>query len=238
MEPASEKAYRTLVTQIASGELRPGEPISVRSVSADLSISRTPARDALLRLQQEGLVEVDPVLGNVVRQWTLEEQMGRLDVRWAIEAVAIRWAARRMTTADHREMLALCDQEETLARSGELADSAQADMEFHRAVLKAGGNSEIVRAGEQNGLSEYLFTPDASYDLAVCLEMVAEHREIANALLARDAPRALRALDTHLERAARSMGKRLLAMVTEGRETAAATRALVEEEQRAVAVDV
>ena len=68
--------------------------------------------------------------------------------------------------------------------------------------------------------------------------MVAEHREIANALLARDARRALRALDTHLERAAHTMAEELLAMVTDCRETAAATRALVGEDRMTLAVEL
>jgi DNA-binding GntR family transcriptional regulator len=182
-----------------SGALHPGREITVRSVAALLGIGVTPARDALLTLCHEGLVEVHP-RGTVVRTWTQEEMRAHYQLRLGVERQALQWAADHMSPALHRQLIGLCDLQEEMTRRGESQRRIEADRRFHELLISAAHNKEIARiAGLLRSLGPMVPTTD-QYPLEELLLVVQDHRDIANALLAGQVDLASGVLEQHLER--------------------------------------
>lgn len=195
----AEQAKHNLKWRIQSGELRPGASLTVRSVAELLGIGNTPARDALISLQQEGLVEMQAT-GTRVRKWTIEEMRAHYQLRLATQKVVIIWAAEHMSPAIHRKLIHLCDLQEEYTRSCEYEKRTEVDAEFHSALIAAAHNKEVRRVAEPlRSLGPILPGRAQRYSLDEGLAAVGEHREIADALLAGRVDAATQLLEKHLE---------------------------------------
>ena len=202
----SERVYRTILNRIMSGELSLGESVPERAIAAELNVGRTPVREAVQRLQQEGLIEFRPPRGRVVRLWSPEDVRARYQMRFAVESVAIEWAVQAMTPPIHRRLIAFCDRSEALVRDGgdgeRIEEAMNLDIRFHETLIEASGNKEIIREASLFHLAGSIFaTPEdlVFEDLAVATR---DHRRIAECLLKKDVPGALAVLKTHLQRSA------------------------------------
>ena len=186
--------------RILTRELRPGDAISVRSVASELGVGITPARDALLALRHEGLIEVKPNVGSVVRMLTPGEIKARYELRLAIETVALRWAAENMTPAARRRLLELCDEQEALTRAGDHQARFDRDMKFHRLLIGTGGNREISRAAKHLRILESTYPMGVGRPTEQLLSFIDEHRQIVGHLSKGEVDKAQAVLDTHLTR--------------------------------------
>jgi len=188
-----------LLRRIVSGELKPGSRVSVRTVSAELGVGVTPTRDALLALRHEGLIEVVPHHGNVVRQLTPAEVKARYALRLALERVAFRWAVGKITPTIHQALHRLCDEMERFVRENDQVGRLDANMKFHRLIFAAAQNGEISRAAESPVLH-------AAYPMGVgfseedLLAHIDEHRRMADLLVAGNLAEAEAVLEEHLTR--------------------------------------
>lgn len=201
------KAKNDLMWRIQSGELSPGASITVRSVAELLGVGITPARDALMSLKQEGLVDVQAT-GTVVRKWTEEEMQAHYQLRLAVEKVALIWAAEHMSPAVHRKLMDLCDLQEEFTRNGDHAKRTDTDREFHAALINAAHNREVTRlAGFLKSLGPILPGNVRRYSLEESLRVVAEHREIARSLLAGEVATATEVLENHLSHLSKGHGR-------------------------------
>ena len=99
-----ERTYGAVKRMILAGTLRPGEKLAERELSRRLKVSRTPLREALSRLVQEGLVENRPRRGHYVRAIDAKSVADLYDLREVLEKHAVRLAARRLTDADIAEL--------------------------------------------------------------------------------------------------------------------------------------
>jgi len=199
-ESLSTRVKRELTRQILAGELRPGSVVSVRSVSADLGVGLTPTRDALLALRQEGLIEVRPNVGSVVRLLTADEIKARYELRLAIESIALRWAVKHITPTVHRRLLELCDEQERMARRGDHQSRFEADMKYHRLLVATAANQEISRAARHLRILESTYPMGVGHSLEQLLANIEEHRRIADLLLEGRIADAEAILKTHLSR--------------------------------------
>ena len=217
----AQQAKQDLHWRILSGQLRPGQVVTVRSAASLLDIGITPARDALMALRQEGLVEVR-ASGTVVREWTTEEMRAHYQLRLAIEKVALHWAAENMSSALHRKLMRLCDLQEEFSRKGEHQKRTDTDREFHASLIGAAHNKEVTRvAGFLKSLGPILPGTAQRYSLAESLATVEEHRQIVNFLLDGEADLAAEVLERHLTSplariAESSVGKAAGALVSVG----------------------
>jgi DNA-binding GntR family transcriptional regulator len=144
----SERAYRRLRDSIVQGSLPAGSRISERGLASALGISAQPVREALRRLEQDGMVVTLPRRGTVVAEMGPERlaELGR--IRAALEGVAAALAAERMTA---EELATLSDIVATM-RAGTAAEDAEALAEanerFHGLLRRAAGSLFLVRALE------------------------------------------------------------------------------------------
>jgi GntR family transcriptional regulator, rspAB operon transcriptional repressor len=139
-----ERAYRSIREKIITCELRPGEALSEGALSQALGIGRTPVHQALDRLMLEGLVDVLPRKGVIVRPLSLDEVVDIIDVRLVNETWCARLVAERATAA---EIAAL---EDNLARFGravedrDLVRLMRLDEAFHLALSGAARNPVLA----------------------------------------------------------------------------------------------
>ena len=195
----AEQAREDLRWRIVSGEFKQNDTVSVRFVANLLGIGMTPARDALMTLHQEGLVEMRST-GTVVREWTPKEIRAHYQIRLAFEKVALAWVADHMSSALHRNLVRLCDMQEAFIREGDHRSRFRADREFHSALFTATHNKEIVRTSAfLRSLGPMAPNEEFFNSMEEGLAIVAEHREILSALEGGDVVAATVVLQKHLE---------------------------------------
>jgi DNA-binding GntR family transcriptional regulator len=194
-----QRVYEALLELIGAGTLAPGDQLDEQSLSARLGVSRTPLRAAIARLSQEGLVVNLPYRGTFVRQFTVEEIDGLYEVRAALEELAARKAAQRLTR-DGLEMIdAILSECQASLEAGDVEAYGQADAHFHRALAEASGNPTLVETLDGLRLRIHLFRDLANRDPGLRERAEREREQIVDALARRDGPAAGELLRRHID---------------------------------------
>jgi len=193
----AERAYHAIREMIVSLDLRPGAVIDERSLMQQLGIGRTPTREALRRLAQEGLVEVYPRRGMFVTSVEIQDLASLADVRSVLESSAARFAAERATDDDREAVDALLDE---LDRHDELdqRELMALDERIHRQVYRCAHNAFLEATLEQYyvlALRIWYLALDQARELE---QAVLDHREILEAIRDGDADRAEQAMRRHV----------------------------------------
>ncbi|HEY4097276.1 MAG TPA: GntR family transcriptional regulator [Baekduia sp.] len=191
-------AYAALRTAIVTAQLVPGRRLSENELAGLIGVSRTPVREALLRLRDERLVEVVPQLGTFV---TFIEEDAVADahfVRESLEVNAVRHAPSILDAGALRPIEDNLDAQERAAEVGDDDAFARLDDELHHLLCDLSGRSVAWRLSErargQLDRVRRLSLPDAGYRR----QMLAEHRAVVAAVAAGDADGAERELRHHL----------------------------------------
>src|SRR6201991_4827488 len=127
---------------ILEGELKPGERLRAEALAQRFGTSRTPIREALLQLEGQGLVEVEPNRGAVVRAFDREDLLDLYRVRALLEPAAAALAARRLESREWHRLQTLCDRAETAP----VEDQIEYNEQFHRIVAEASGSPRLQAA--------------------------------------------------------------------------------------------
>lgn len=135
--------HQELRRKIVAMEFKPGHPLSEVNLSKQYELSRTPVREALLRLAEERLVEVVPKSGTFVARIPLSALPDILVVRRALETVTVKAAARFATKSQIIMMRANIERQREVAEAGDEAAFHEADEEFHAAIAASGGHGGI-----------------------------------------------------------------------------------------------
>lgn len=197
---AVEKAYSVVREGIFSGRFAPGTRITEKEI-VDLSgVSRTPVREALRRLQMNGLVEVQPNLGAVVPSWSKEDAEEIFELRAVLECCAARLASERATPVqlDTMRRAASAQLEESRRKSPDLDKIAELNSAFHFELYAASGNSRL------NDVLVSLIEPTLVirtfqyYSHDALVRSAHQHLEILDMLQARDADAAEAVMRTHV----------------------------------------
>ncbi len=142
----ADRAYRQIRDAIASLVLQPGQPLTEASLAAWLQVGRTPVREALLRLKDEGLVESVPRKGYFVSRISAHEAREIYEMLEGLEGVASRLAAERRTPEGIARLEKAVDAMEAAIEADDLDAWAAADDAAHEAILEMAGNQQIKRA--------------------------------------------------------------------------------------------
>lgn len=198
--PLRDVVFHTLRQAILRGELKPGERLMEIHLAQKLGVSRTPVREAIRKLELEGLVRMIPRKGAVVAEITISDLEDVLEVRMALEELAVKLACRMLTPEQIEQIGALADEFEQTLYGEDVGACAQADMRFHEAIYEATGNGRLVQI--LNNLREQMYRYRMEYlkDRDAHQQLVQEHAEILEALAAGDVDRALEASGRHIER--------------------------------------
>jgi len=144
-----EDVYQWLRKHVADIASRNSEPVSLREadLARRLGVSRTPVREALNRLQQEGVLEVEPRRGAKVYPPNDDEYLCWLEIREAMEGVAARRAAERASAEAIAELKALCDVFDDADPEKDPARYFEANARFHNLILEQSGAAVLTRLG-------------------------------------------------------------------------------------------
>ncbi len=195
---SSEFVYRSLKEQIISGALAPEKRLIELAIAAEFSVSRTPVREALKRLAVENLVLADPARGMVVHAPDAREIEDVFIVREALDALAARLAAYRITPSELGRLRVVVDSMEEAIASGRREQVVVANTHFHDVIYAAAGNEMLERLGRdlRDFVRRFTTLPFASPDRVD--HVLAEHRAIVAALEAHDPEAAEAASRSHL----------------------------------------
>lgn len=139
-KPLQIQAYEQLKDMILQGDFQPGTIYSETKVSQSLGISRTPARDAIQRLAQEGYLDILPSKGFRLHKMTEQDLLETYQIRCALEGFCVVQLARDFETPRGRDTLAQLEvllrrQQEVLEESHSIAEFAKYDQEFHETIV-------------------------------------------------------------------------------------------------------
>jgi DNA-binding GntR family transcriptional regulator len=193
-----DQVYERLRGAIVSAELEPGRQLSENELAGRLGVSRTPIREALVRLRDDRLVEIVPQLGTFVARISDGAVGNAQFIREALECAAVRLAAERATPADVAGLRAILARQEAVRDARDFDGFYALDDELHEALCTLSGHGVAwVLAGRANGhlnRVRRLSLPQPDY----LEEMVAEHHAVVDAVAANDADAAEAALRHHL----------------------------------------
>ncbi len=136
----SDDVRRALEADIRHGRLPPGSALAVKDVADRFSISRTPAKEALLQLAASGLVIFQPRRGAVVVKLEPSEVFGMLEVIVILEAEAARLCARRMTEAHRTELRTVQQEASSAVERGDVGAYTLANLKLHELIYKGASN--------------------------------------------------------------------------------------------------
>ncbi|TCP54961.1 DNA-binding GntR family transcriptional regulator [Tamaricihabitans halophyticus] len=137
--------YARLREKIFTGELAPGTKLSVPALAELLEVSRSPVRDAVLRLVQDRLATEEPRRGAVVASVGAAELVTIYEVREVLEGLAARLAVENAGRRLVRALREALDDHQHAVDVSDLAATTEADMRFHALVREASGNHEVIR---------------------------------------------------------------------------------------------
>lgn len=145
-EPVSAAAYRLIREAILQGQIPMGARINELELASAWDISRTPIRDALRRLEAEGLVQALPGKGMVVPKLSRGEIDQLYEIREVLEGLAARRAAERATSEFHARLNTLIKAYGSALKQGDLDRLIAVDIDFHAGIADMAGNSRLQRA--------------------------------------------------------------------------------------------
>ena len=140
----AQQIRAALMEQILSGELSPGTRLKDGDVAAQFGTSNTPVREALRELAKDGLVEIQPYRGCLVRRMDLDELAEIFDVRVALEAFVVRLAAHNLTATQLGGLESLVEQYEAAVASDDRDRADQVADSFHHLLAEATGNHTLA----------------------------------------------------------------------------------------------
>jgi DNA-binding GntR family transcriptional regulator len=194
-----EAACEEIKRRIIRLDYRPGTYVNAAQVSADLGIGVTPVNQALNRLMHEGMVEIIPRKGAIVRPVSLDEILQIIDVRLVNEAYCARLAAERASDAEIAAIGTVLDRAEKLVGLRDIEGLMLLDREFHLRLGRAARNpvlAELLLGLHERSLRFWFISlSDEEHPAAV----QREHRAIAAALRARDPEAIEAAVRSHIE---------------------------------------
>ena len=197
--PLRDVVFNTLRQAILKGELKPGERLMEIALAERLGVSRTPIREAMRKLELEGLVVMIPRRGAQVANITEKDLNDVLEVRIALENVAIEKACKNMTDEDMSRLWVAAKSFEHTIGEGNLVKLAEADVAFHEIIYQASDNKRLIQT--LNNLREQIDRYRVEYlkDGETRDVLVREHEELTRAIRERDVERAQKISFQHIE---------------------------------------
>ena len=194
------RVYEDLRAAIIGGEYAPGERLRAEALAARFGTSRTPVREALVLLEGDGLVELEPRRGAVVRAFDADDLVDLYEVRAVLEARAASLAAGRVADDDLAALEAACRRAEALtgADAATVDGLIAANEDFHRVIIDATGSPRLIAAlrtvaGIPRPFKTVFWNAPAERERSLVA-----HREILAGLRAGSAERAESAMRLHV----------------------------------------
>ena len=197
--PLRDVVFHTLREAILKGELKPGERLMELQLAAKLGVSRTPIREAIRMLEQEGLAVTIPRKGAEVAKMTEKDMEDVLQIRDALDELAATISCVQISGEELSHLRETMYEFEKSTKTGDVKRIAEADVQFHDIIYKATGNPKLVIL--LNNLREQMYRYRVEYlkDEKNYPMLVKEHCEIVEGLSNKDKEKLTAAMHKHVE---------------------------------------
>lgn len=187
---------------IVSGQFPPGTHLNESEIAKQMAVSRIPIREAIKKLEQEGLVVRHPNKGVYVISFTEQDVREAFSLRARLEGMAFEWAIPNMVTTDMAQLRALVQEQETAIKARNYDELARLDMRFHELICQKAGHSRLLKIwyelhaqGQMLLNLRFRLLPDYTPET-----VTADHLEILDAIERGDVVRAVQLTNDISER--------------------------------------
>lgn len=203
--PLRDVVFNTLREAILKGELKPGERLMELQLASKLGVSRTPIREAIRMLEQEGLAVTIPRKGAEVAKMTEKDMEDVLQVRDALDELAASIACEQITTGELEELKRTMREFEESTKTGDVKRIAEVDVKFHDIIYKATRNPKLENI--LNNLREQMYRYRVEYlkDEKNFPVLIKEHSEIVDGLAKKNKEKVIAAMHKHVENQANAV---------------------------------
>ena len=198
--PLREIVYEELKRQILIGEIAPGTRMMEVELADDMGVSRTPVREAIRKLEKEGLVTIEPRRGAYASDISIKDIVGVLEVRQDLEGMAAGLAAVKATEEEKEELKKATEEYRHAVESGNIEEIIRWDEAFHKRIVNCSGNKTLIQLVSQvQELAlrfRYIYYDDFSRFEGQPIEL----KEIEDAIISGNAEKARIVADQHISR--------------------------------------
>mgnify|MGYP002516289181 FL=1 len=198
-KPLRDVVFENLRTAILEGNLKAGQRLMEVQLAEQLGVSRTPIREAIRKLELEGLVVMLPRKGAYVANMSFKDLIDVLEIRSSLEGLAASLAAERLREEDIADLERVAKEFETSVREADIDNVLKKDVEFHEKIFLMANNKKlyqlITSLWEQ--VHRFRVTYVSNYDAS--LSLVDEHNRILEAIKSGDCELAKKYATEHIE---------------------------------------
>lgn len=207
--PLRDVVFHTLRQAILKGTLKPGERLMEIQLANKLGVSRTPIREAIRKLELEGLVLMIPRRGAEVAEITEKSLRDVLEVREALEILAVQLACEKMTNEGLEELKVAAAEFEHVIECGDITTIAEADVKFHDIIYSATDNDRLIQL--LNNLREqmYRYRVEHLKNEAARPKILAEHQWLIQDIMNKDKVTAAEHICGHIENQVEEVSRQL-----------------------------
>lgn len=197
--PLRDVVFNTLREAILRGDLKPGERLMELQLAAKLGVSRTPIREAIRMLEQEGLAVTVPRRGAEVARMTLKDMEDVLEIREALDELAVQLACKKISSEQLEQLRKVKEDFELNTRSNDVKKIAESDVKFHDIIYEATDNPKLVSMLSNLREQAYRYRVEYLKDTNSYPILIREHEAILEGLQSRDCQKAAKAMQEHVE---------------------------------------
>ena len=199
-KPLREIVYEELKRQIMIGEIPPGTRMMEVELADDMGVSRTPIREAIRKLEKEGLVSIEPRRGAYASEISIKDMVDVLEVREFLEGMAAGLASKRITEEETEAIKHAVEAYRDAVESGNTEEIIREDEIFHKLIVDCSGNKTLIQMINQVQELALRFRYIYYEDFSRYQNMPNEHQEILDAVLSGDPEVARKSADEHVLR--------------------------------------
>lgn len=198
-KPLRDIVFEYLRQSILDGKLEPGKRLMEIQLADQLGVSRTPIREAIRKLELEGLIVMVPRKGAYVADVSIKDILEVLEIRMVLEGLAGSLAAERMTDKEIEELTHICHGFRNCYEREDIKGMIEKDVEFHDCIFNSTGNSKLnqIAQGLREQIYRFRVRYISRYDKAK--ELVNEHQLLLEAIQNRDPENAYKYGMAHIE---------------------------------------
>ena len=197
--PLRDIVFKTLRDAIITGEFQPGERLMEMKLANEMGVSRTPVREAIKKLEAEGLVIMNPRRGAQVAPINEKDLKDILEIRKALESLSCRIACGKVNPDDVKHLRSINRAVAKAVRENDIPEIVERDVEFHDAINLITDNARLAKFLGQ--LKEHLYRYRLEFikNMENCNTIIEDHERIIEAIAQKNADVACKEIEDHIE---------------------------------------
>ncbi|MBF7096017.1 GntR family transcriptional regulator [Alkalibacter mobilis] len=197
-KPLREIVFTTMREAIINGDFKPGQRLMEVQLADQMGVSRTPVREAIRKLELEGLVVMVPRKGAYVAGLSSEDVKEVLEIRAVLEGLAASLAARNATEKDVEELKDIVEKFKSAANEQDVVKLINFDSDFHDVMYRTSKNKKLIQL--ISSLREQVQRFRVAYFTKIksTQQLIEEHNQLVDAIAGKDSERARAVAETHI----------------------------------------